>query len=948
LLKKPWTAQTVACCCLLVFAGLAAAQVITGSIIGTALDDTGAVIPGANATLTSDALPGGPRTELTNDKGQFRFRNLPPGTYTLEIALQGFNTYRVENLRVTVGGTLEVNANLGMAAVEETVTVTGEVPLVDTRKSGVSTNYTQEYYENIPMRRFSQFDFIKATPGMTGNSPTAADNDLVTAYGTGVDTNAWLMDGTDFTSPWAGGAWPWPDTDVIEEMEVLTLGASAEYGNIQGAVFNVVTKQGTNQFQFDTSYYFQDQALTSQPIKLPCEGCTEPVSGFTRDRYNDFNIHAGGPIVKDRAWIFGGYQYLRDYDTQPGADPVFPEKYEADRIFWKFTWQINDRMKFMHSYHDDYWLDPDTPSVAEPFEGTVNFGGNAPSTTFGLFTHILSDNTFYEVRVGGYYVPDDFYDPNSGSVTIPHRLDGTRGINSCLSPDLDVPCGSPGFGEFKMSRTEVKAKLSHYATDFLGADHDFKFGVQHTRAWHRGVYGYPGGALYYDYKYYDDAVYAYYNYEYYNYYYGYFAAPSAYGGQFDNTGFFAEDVVTIGDRLTLNLGVRFDHTTATLQDLPEVDDLGVETGGTIQGLGDLYTWNPISPRLGFNLKLTGDGRTVLRGNYGRFHRAVITREISQLHPGNSTKFGKYGWRIDDVSHIINVIDPTANLSIDADTKNPYTDQFSIGVDRELVPNLAISATYVHTESKRPIGWIDTTGVYERGTTTLPDGSPIEVFQLVSDVEDRRFLLTNPEGWGSDYDGVTVVLNKRWSDQWQALVSYTGSRAEGLISTSGLAINQRGFDEGSFASVDSFGQDPNDTTNLPGGKLPFDRTHVFRITGAFEIPKIEVLIGANYQYLTGLPWAAFDEVSLNQGKQRIFREPQGARRIASQNLLDFRVSKIFRFGGRGRLEIVADVLNLLDDDAEEKLITQNFFSEGFGLREQFIDPRRLMIGVKFRY
>jgi hypothetical protein len=941
----------VACCCLLVFASLAGGQVITGTIIGTALDETGAVIPGATATLTSDAMPGGPRTGLTNDKGQFRFPNLPPGTYTLEIALPGFNTYRIDTLRVTVGGTLEVSANLGMAAVEETVTVTGEGPLVDTRKSGVSTNFTKEYYENIPLRRFSHFDLIKATPGMAGNSPSSRDNDLVTAYGTGVDTNAWLMDGTDMTSPWAGGAWPWPDTDVIEEMEVLTLGASAEYGNIQGAVFNVVTKQGTNEFRFDTSYYYQDQALTSQPVKLPCEGCSEPVTGFTRDRYNDFNIHAGGPIVKDKAWIFGGYQYLRDYDSQPGADPAFSETYEADRMFWKFTWQINDRMKFMHSYHDDYWLDPDpTPTVAEPFEATVNYGGNAPSTTFGLFTHVVSDNTFYEVRVGGLYVPSDFADPNSGSLTIPWRLDGTRGINSCLSPDLDVPCGSPWFGTFKMGRTEVKAKLSHYAADFLGADHDFKFGVQHTRGFHSAVYGYPGGALYYDYKYYDDAVYAYYNYEYYNYYYGYFRAPFTYGGEFDNTGFFAEDVVTIGDRLTLNLGVRFDHTTATSQDLPAVGDLGEEIEGTIQGLGDLYTWNPISPRLGFNLRLTGDGRTVLRGNYGRFHRAVITREISQVHPGNSTIFGKYGWRIDDVSHLIFAKDPTENLSIDPDTKNPYTDQFSIGIDRELVPNLAIGVTYVHTDSKRPIGWIDTTGVYERGTTTLPDGSTIEVFQLVSDVEDRRFLLTNPEGWGSDYDGVTVTLNKRWSDRWQALVSYTGSRAEGLIGTSGLAVNERSFDEGSFASVDSFGQDPNDTTNLrTGSKLPFDRTHVFRITGAFEIPKIEVLIGANYQYLSGLPWAAFATVETNQrAKQRIYSEPRGTRRLSSQNLLDFRVSKIFRFGRSGKLEIVADVLNLLNDDAPETLVTQNFFSEGFGLPAEFIDPRRLMIGVKFAY
>src|SRR3990172_4403323 len=248
---------------LLFFLETTEAQVITGNILGTVRDDTGAVVPGALATIRSPVLLGGPATFVTNEKGQYRFPALAPGMYGLTVEISGFRTYIEKGLRVQVGATIERNITLPLAALAESLTVTAESPLLDTKDSGQSTHYGNEYLQNVPIRRFSMFDFIKSAPGMSANAPGNLFTG-VSAFGSGENENTFLVDGTDFTSAWGGGAVPWVDTDIIEEIQIVGIGASAEYGNVQGAVFNVVSKQWGNDFQFDASYYGQVDDLTSK------------------------------------------------------------------------------------------------------------------------------------------------------------------------------------------------------------------------------------------------------------------------------------------------------------------------------------------------------------------------------------------------------------------------------------------------------------------------------------------------------------------------------------------------------------------------------------------------------------------------------------------------------------------------------------------------------------
>ena len=139
--------------------------------------------------------------------------------------------------------------------------MTAMSPIVDATTTQVATNYSREWVANAPVRRFSFFDLVNAAPGVSASTSTSSRSQ---SFGSATNENVYLIDGTDFTAPLTGAAWPWPNTDAIEEIQVLSLGAPADYGNLGGAVFNVVTRQGSNTFHGDANYYFQTQGLTGR------------------------------------------------------------------------------------------------------------------------------------------------------------------------------------------------------------------------------------------------------------------------------------------------------------------------------------------------------------------------------------------------------------------------------------------------------------------------------------------------------------------------------------------------------------------------------------------------------------------------------------------------------------------------------------------------------------
>jgi len=901
--------------------GLARGQVITGTLHGTVRDESGARLPEASLTLTSPSLIEGSSVQVSNGKGQFRFLGLEPGIYRLEVELEGFAPYREEGIRIRVGGAIERNIALPPASFTELVVVTGEGPLVDTREFSVATNYSSLAIRNTPVLRDSLHDFIKMAPGVSASSPTTRTQNNVSVLGAGANESTYLLDGTDITSPRYGVSRSQPGSDAIEEVEIQSFGASAEYGNLQGGVLNVVTRQGSNRFRANASYFGQWPGLTSQPILEDCD-CPAGESGYERDLYRDFSAYAGGPLVKNRAWLYGGYYVQWSFESQPGADPRFPTEDKTDGFFAKLNWQITPGLNLMSSFHYDDWSFPRrTPNQFVPFESTATRAGDSRAVTVARLTHVLSSATFWEARVS-LASHTQGLTPNNGSLTEAPHLDLDTGAWSG---------GAPFFGDTLEEKTDVRAKLSHYASDFLASDHDFKFGIQFIVGKSEGFYGHPGGAVYLDNA--GDPFLARYRDVY------------SYGGAFNNVGVFAEDTVRVGERLTLNLGLRYDYNKATNPDVPAHDELGNPTG-TVEGRGHLYTWNVLSPRLGFNWKITGDGRTTLRGFYGRFHPGILTTELQAVSPGiGPITLAAYDPATGSYPNVISATDPLRDVQVDPNTSSPHTNQYSIGIDRTLGRDWAVGLSYVRRTGGNFTGWEDVGGVYGRETVTLEDGRPLEVFPLLNDPADRLFLLTNRGEYFIEYDGLLLTVQKRWADRWQASVSYSYSKADGLQSQNGTDL--LGSQGSLTTSFNTFGRDPNDLTNATG-TLPNDRTHMFRVQGSVQIPGIEILLGASFQHLTGRPYAAEANVALPQGVQAIYIEPLGSRRISSQNLLDLRVSKVFRLGRTHSLEVLVDVLNALNDTAEESIVTRNFFSDNFAVGQTFLAPRRAMIGVRFSY
>src|SRR5262249_41610392 len=220
------------------------ARVLTGALVGTVKEEQGAVLSGALVRVTSPSLIGGPATMITNERGQLRFPTLTPGTYSLDIELPGFAAYHEADIRIGVGATLERTVVLKVAGLEESLVVQGIGSRMDARAAGFETRFGPEYLKAIPSRRFSMFDAIRAAPGVSPTSPSSGTVTTVSAFGSGGNENLFLIDGTNFTCPCAGVSRAEPSVDVIQEVQVQSVGVPAEYGNIQGTVFNVVTRQG--------------------------------------------------------------------------------------------------------------------------------------------------------------------------------------------------------------------------------------------------------------------------------------------------------------------------------------------------------------------------------------------------------------------------------------------------------------------------------------------------------------------------------------------------------------------------------------------------------------------------------------------------------------------------------------------------------------------------------
>ena len=485
----------------------------------------------------------------------------------------------------------------------------------------------------------------------------------------------------------------------------------------------------------------------------------------------DLSAHAGGPVLRDRLWFFAGVQ---DYEFTHAEPGVYPP--EQPTNYWhkgqgKLTWQATPTLRVSQLLRLEWWGGYGGPSRTVSFEAATKTLEAHIHTYATEVNKTFGNATVLSVRAGGLWEPNLVTGPLTGDLVTPNHTDNLTGLSTQ---------GAQQIGRTVVRRDQQAVKLERYVSR---SGHDAhvpnRSSIRRSQrpsadglAEQRPVLRFRRSARLRPVQ-------------------GSFVA----GRGLHDAGRLGEDQLTIGNRVTLDLGIRFDRMHAVSNDLPAINFKLEETGATIPGLGSLFTWKLWAPRVGVNFKLTGDGQTVLRSTYGRAYRQILPFELDTIHPGiSSVTQARFVPATGAYTKIVSVTNSRSNLAVDPNLTAPRQDTFSVGVDRQLMPQVAVNASYVHKHGENLVGWRDIRGIYGQGTTVLPDGRTLATVPLLTPTSQRLFQWTNRADYVDNYHGFVASLVKRMSHRWHGQVNLTLSNSEGLRGTG------------------TFGQDPNDLTN----------------------------------------------------------------------------------------------------------------------------------------
>jgi hypothetical protein len=306
----------------------------TAQMSGTVSDDTGGVLPGVTVTVTQTDQ-GVTRVAVTDGTGTYVLTNLPTGPYELEVALQGFQTYIQTGIVLQVGDSASIDAELGISALQETITVEAAAPLVDVQSAGIGEVVSQETIVSLPLQGRNVTDLLvlagaAVQTGQAGARQMAGGVNIVVAGGlsTGV---AYTLDGVNHNNPLDNRNLPLPFPDALQEFRVATGGLEAGQGMHTGASVNAVTKSGTNRFSGNAFEFLRDAKFNSPEHFAPMKDGKQADDGLNR---NQFGGTLGGPIVSDRAFFFGAIQRTVTDRTPTASEAFVPT---ADMLAGDFT-----------------------------------------------------------------------------------------------------------------------------------------------------------------------------------------------------------------------------------------------------------------------------------------------------------------------------------------------------------------------------------------------------------------------------------------------------------------------------------------------------------------------------------------------------------------------------------------------------------------------------------
>jgi Carboxypeptidase regulatory-like domain/TonB-dependent Receptor Plug Domain len=887
------------------------AQSQTGEIFGRVTDPTGAVLPGVTVTLTSPVLLQA-LTATTSETGSYQFPRLAVSTYDVRFELASFGTVIKKDIQVTVGFSANVSAQLGLSNLQEGVTVTSESPIVDTRQTGTRQTFTIEQLQNIPSAR-DPWVILQQTAGIAmdreniGGNMSGQQSNYV-SRGANPTNNKWSLDGVDITDMAATGASPmYYDFDAFQEMTINTGGVDVTQ-QTGGVGINLVTKSGSDRFRGSTRYYNTNERFESNNITdaMRSQGAS---SGNPIQDIKDFGFEVGGPIKRGRAWAWGSFGkqdinvgvlnfYKPDATCQSYksaatalAAPVkeVNKCLNADNTLLQTTnlkgeVQLFDGNKLsLFSSFSKKERNARGASDLNPIETTSRQA--AVTSNFGRSYWITGPSPTYKFGdqwlIGDRLVLDVQYAHVGNNFILDFHEDSLTTVQPALIVSTGLNLRSASQSIFLRPVNSLNFNASYFLPAAFGADHALKIGGYWRDAYsesivHVGGYAtarFPTQAAY-DTNTCATGVAA-----------GCAAAltrdnHSTY--RLTNIAVYMQDTVTRG-RMTFQLGLRYDrnHDQALAATIPASGILpallpAVSFGGVDPGI----VFNDFSPRVGLTYDLRGDGRTIARVNYARYFGQVGTGAVAdQVNPLGAVTV-RYPWfdlngdrfvQADEVRPTdgnfanfqalsgnwdpANPSSPSTANTIDPALRNDTTDEFIVGMSREIGRGFAVDANYIwrrydnfNQSFTNGISSADYLSTQYTPTCTVA-GARCETvtayypsFQL-SGITTRK----NTPNFHRSFNGFELMGRKRMANRWMmnTSVSYNS------------AIQYYG--EGSYQNPNNIsvrnGHQYDYSTSGSGiGNVFVNAKWLFKLSGMYELP-YAFNVSAFYNARQGYPFEA---------------------------------------------------------------------------------------------
>jgi hypothetical protein len=940
---------SLACALLLGAALPLEAQVQTGSILIRVTDEQGGAVPGVTVRLTSSALVAGTATGVTDAGGAYRFPSLPPGVYAVTFELQGFQTVERENVNVQVGQTIPLDLTMRVAALAETVTVSGASPVVDTTSANVSVNLGEQLLQTTPggrdiwsMVEYKVPSLLITRPDVGGTS--GGLQGVYSARGTPSAQNSQYLNGINVGDPAAiGAAGYYYDFDAFDDIQIST-GAHDITVPTSGVFLNMVTKSGGDRWSGRSTFTWLGDATQSQNIDEDLLRYGFRPNTNEVDFVSDINVSGGGPVIARKLRMFGSFRDWRVHVNVPAAfSTLVLDKTDITSGLINMSYQVNQNHRLTGFWSKQYYKKPNrfltSPTTLLVEESTSN-----------------EDDVFdvYQVLWNGVLTPRFFVDARLGlnKILFPTYQNGSDQTLLDTATNIRTRNFTADTERFR-DRYQMNATGQYYVDEFLGGRHELKFGFDHahspvevrTRRFddlelrYSSTTGRAGDVTL-------------------------FATPFFTKTAVDVTALYAQNSYSI-NRLTVTGGVRWERLEGYL---PEQSSPASQWFPTLNRnfaeQRDLVLWHTAGPRLSGVYDLFGTGRTAVKAAVGRYYYIISTGGVLDTANPNANYSERYTWNDTNGDlrfqpgeqsgvPVISQANP-GTISFDDEYRRPYTDEYTAGVDHELLPALRLSTVYTYRREKYPQATSDPANPYASVLSTRADAGPDGVAGTADDgtftFYDRLSSaslthFTNDPTSLQTYKGLEITATKRMSNRWQLLAGYTFSRTR----ISGVSVNTN----------------PNNLIFADGlltGQLG-DRPHQFKLTGSYVLPWYDIGVAGNFNSQSGIAVTRQVSTALSVGGTTTVNvEEPGTHRLDARTAMDLRIFKSFAFGNRS-LDVAVDFNNLANANTVWNVRT---LSGTIGLRQngdpngalntvpQFLSPaevyppRNIRFNVAFRF